>query len=493
MISGAQLEIAIVVSALALGVLGDVLLRTFPWGANVALWMVLFVAVVAVLSRSRREVWAGGGHFLLLPVILSSCAFLWHDSLALRALNVLALGVALSLAMLRAQSGHLRTSSLMQYALGSVLAGLNVVLGMPVLLFGNSAWRETLKGAGSRRLAAVLRGLAFSILPFLVFGGLFIAADAVFQHFAQRLLHFEFTDPVIVILLAFAVGGYLRGLLLGKELTTVAQKRPPSLSLGTIEMGIMLGLLDLLFLAFVIVQVQYFFGGSAWVQSTTGLTYAEYARRGFFELVAVAALLLPFLLLVHWLLPREDAKAQRLFRGLAGAQLILLTVIMVSAFQRLRLYEAQYGLSEQRLYPTAFLGWLAVVFVWFALTVLRGHRDRFAFGAMVAGFLLIAVLHALNPDALIARTNLRRAKAGSPFDAGYAASLSADAVPDLVAGLPFLNSRDRCRVAVRLVKRWGPAEHHDWRSWSYSRSRAWQAVRENAPAWQGLTCTDSDH
>ncbi len=181
-------------------------------------------------------------------------------------------------------------------------------------------------------------------------------------------------------------------------------------SLGAIETGVMLGLLDLLFLAFVAVQVRYFFGGSALVQATTGLTYAEYARSGFFELVAVAALVLPFLLFVHWLLRPDDARGQRAFRWLAGAQIALLFVIMASAFERMRLYQAEYGLSEQRLYPTAFMGWLAVVFVWFCLTVLRGHRERFAFGAMVAGFLLIATLHVVNPDALIARTNMARAR-----------------------------------------------------------------------------------
>ena len=75
----------------------------------------------------------------------------------------------------------------------------------------------------------------------------------------------------------------------------------------------------------------------------------------------------------------------------------------------------EYGLTEERLYATAFMGWLAAVFLWFAATVMAGRRERFAFGAIVAGFLLVIVLSALNPDALIARTNLARAKTGRPF------------------------------------------------------------------------------
>jgi hypothetical protein len=152
---------------------------------------------------------------------------------------------------------------------------------------------------------------------------------------------------------------------------------------------------------------------------------------------------------------------------------------MASAVQRMRLYQAEYGLSQQRLYPTAFMGWLAVVFIWFCLTVLRGHRERFAFGAIVAGFLLVATLHAINPDALIARTNMARSRAGHIFDARYAARLSADAVPELVAGLAGLNPQDRRTVARAMLDRWSPPANLDWRSWTIASAQARQAVNAN--------------
>jgi hypothetical protein len=258
--------------------------------------------------------------------------------------------------------------------------------------------------------------------------------------------------------------------------------------LGTIEGAVVLGALDLLFLAFVLVQVRYFFGGSSLVQATTGLTYAEYARRGFFELLAVAALVLPLLLLLHWLMAQRGPKSQGVFRVLAGAQILLLFVVMASALERLRLYQIEYGLTEERLYATAFMGWLAAVFLWFAMTVLSGRRERFAFGAMLAGFVLIAVLHALNPDALIARTNLARAKAGRSFDAGYATRLSADAVQELVAALPDLNPQDRCTVASRILKRWALPQPPDWRAWSWSRAKAARVARENEASLKALQC-----
>jgi hypothetical protein len=110
------------------------------------------------------------------------------------------------------------------------------------------------------------------------------------------------------------------------------------------------------------------------VQVVPGLTYAEYARQGFFELVAVAALVLLLLLVAHELLRRHTVSPgqQWLFRALAGGQIVLLYVIMASAGQRMRLYQEAFGLTELRLYATAFMLWLAAVFAWFTVTVLRG-------------------------------------------------------------------------------------------------------------------------
>src|SRR2546423_1508317 len=103
--------------------------------------------------------------------------------------------------------------------------------------------------------------------------------------------------------------------------------RPTSrFALGVVEVGVVLGLLDALFLGFVCVQVRYLFGSAAWVAATGGLTYAEYARRGFFELSWATALALPLLLALHWLLRADDRLALRVFRALALVQLALLFV-----------------------------------------------------------------------------------------------------------------------------------------------------------------------
>lgn len=516
-----KLGLRVLEAALLMGLLGDALLRATPWGVNLLLWVAaLMAAVIALLARWRRGVLASEGRWLLLPVIFFAADFAWRDSWTLRSLNMLALLVALSLVALRTRVGRIHLAGIMEYAMGAVMAGIDALFGPFVLLLDDIRWRELPRAGWSRHMAAVVRGLVIALPLLLIFGGLFMAADAVFEGIINRAfnLNFEtlFSHTIMAILFAWLAGGFLRGVLLGKEMEfgrgglpgllstspaeTAAQSEQseteahdaplPSrrLSLGIVETGVVLGMLNLLFLAFVTIQIRYFFGGAAFAQASTGLTFAEYARRGFFELVAVAALVLPLLLIAHWLLRKENPMHERIFRVLAGAQVALLFVIMASAVGRMRLYQSEYGLTELRLYTTAFMGWLAAVFVWFSLSVLRGERERFACGALVAGFLVLATLNALNPDAMIVRINAAHAQAGRAFDVDYATSLSADAVPALFEAMPALGRYNRCVIAADLLDRRGSLESVDWRTWNRSRSLARGLLEERAGVLLELNC-----
>jgi Domain of unknown function (DUF4173) len=513
-----KLGLRVLEAALLLGLLGDALLRATPWGVNLLLWVAaLMAAVVALLARWRRGVLTAQGRWLLLPVIFFATGFAWRDSLTLRSLDGMALLVALSLVALRARTGRTHLAGIIEYARGFIVAAVDTLFGPFLLLLDDIHWRELPRAGWSRHMVAVVRGVAIALPLLLIFGGLFMAADAVFEGIVNRAfnLNFEtlFSHTILATLFAWIAGGFLRGALLGKEMefaraglpgllsTTGAETTPQSetdasdqplpskpLSLGIVEVGVVLGLLNLLFLAFVTIQIRYFFGGAAFAQAAAGLTFAEYARRGFFELVAVATLMLPLLLAAHWLLRKENRTHERIFRVLAGAQVVLLFVIMASAVGRMRLYQSEYGLTELRLYTTAFMGWLAAVFIWFSLSVLRGERERFACGALVAGFLVLATLHALNPDALIVRVNFERTQTGRAFDADYAASLSADAVPALLETLPALGRYNRCVLANALLERRDSLGRGDWRTWNRSRATARSLLQESEAALAGLNC-----
>jgi hypothetical protein len=232
---------------------------------------------------------------------------------------------------------------------------------------------------------------------------------------------------------------------------------------------------NLLFLAFVIVQVPYLFGGMDLVQNTPDFKLADYARRGFGELVAVAALVLPMLLASHWLLRKDGSKVGGIYKIFAGIQIALLFVVMASAVQRLVLLtgELGYGMTTVRFYPMVFMTWLAVVFVWFAVTVLRNKRNYFAWGALWSAVVILGATNLMNPEKFIVEHNLKLMHQGREFDAHYNAGLSDDALPTLINSFERLNSDDAVTALWQLRYRaCMKSREGDWRTWNLSRQEA---------------------
>ncbi|MDQ3328880.1 MAG: DUF4173 domain-containing protein [Chloroflexota bacterium] len=299
-----QIALRIVAAAAAMGLLGDDLIRATPWGLNIGLWTVGLTVWLLVIACRRRIRLNGGGRWLLFPAILFAAAIAWRDSPTLVWLNILAVGVALGLAAVRSRAGRIRVAGATDYLISLGVAALGSGLGPLALVFSDIDRSQVSRSRWSPQVMAVGRGLAIGVPLVLIFGCLFAAADGVFEGLVSNLFAWDVASVLWHgVLFAFSgwfAGGFLRQALLSRDVPNPIRRCHRALSLGIVEMGIVLGLLDVLFLAFVLVPLRYLFGGAALVESSSGLTYAEYARRGFFELVAVAALVLPLLLLGEW-------------------------------------------------------------------------------------------------------------------------------------------------------------------------------------------------
>jgi len=468
--------LAILAAALALGVAADALGRLVPGRLDVALGLGAVVLAVIALGQSGAVQLPGSLAPLGGPLALLGVALIWRDSPALFALNLLGILTVSALAAPRLRAAHRLRAGLADYAVGGLELAGGGAAGAAALVFRDIAWSTLPVGGRVRGARGAALGLAASVLVAAVFGGLLMHADPVFDRLVTRSLDLELrpllSHLVAVVLWGWLAAGVLR--VLAAPAAPLAQPlRRGMLGLG--EVGTVLLVVDAIFLAFVVVQFRYLFGGADLVQQVTGMSYAEYARRGFFELVAVATLSLPLLLLTDWWLDQRDPLRVRRFRLLAGVMLLLLDVMLASALLRMRLYTAEYGLTELRFYTTAFMGWLVLVFGWFVATVLRGRRERFGTGALLAGWLVLAGLNLANPDAVIAAVNLDRAARGRPLDAAYTAALSADALPALRRGLATIGSADACAAARALDARWR-GELTSARRWTISLARAPRGV-----------------
>ncbi len=479
----------ILAAAIALGALGDLLFWPGADGLNVVLWLAAGAALAWTVVRGLRLAAPRERLVLAAPALLFALLIAWRDSPTLRLLDFLAIGVALSLPMWRPASGAPWRAMPAEAAAGLAICAREAVGGAVKLLAVDVPW-SLLRGSGwGRRGLAVGRGLAVAAGPLMIFGGLFMMADAGFEQTVWSVMEF---DPFNAFLHAYSAGacawlaaGLLRGALADRQgVPAVAPAAPPDRwRIGAVELVVALGLIDLLFAAFVAHQLPWFFGGAALVAETHGLTMADYARRGFFELGIVTGLALPLLFGVRWLMgPGLGLLPERIYGALAGTMLAMLVVIIASAAHRMAIYQDTFGLTELRVYVLAFEAWMAGLLAWFGATVLRGKPERFAGGAVAWGFAGVMALHVPNVEAEIVRANVAAAAKHGVLDAGYLTTLSADAVPALAASMPALTIEQRMVVAERFAA--AARREEDWRTWNLSRWAARDAALElmSAPA-----------
>ena len=321
-----KLALSILLAALLFGVVGDVLLRATPWGLNLLIWVAALALGLVALAQWNNLALTGGGRWLIGPALLFAALFALRDSILLNAANLLAILICFALIAYRALQGRVRVATLTEYAKGTALAGAFAMFGMFALAFDDIKWKQIKIGGQSRHVAAVGTGVLIAVPMLFVFGGLLTSADAVFQKMIGDLFNWDvyeiFSHAFWIGFWAWIVGGFLRMTFLYKE--SAAKPTTYKGVLGAVEVSIVLGSLIALFFGFVVVQARYLFGGSEVLRSLIKLSFAEYARRGFFELVTVAALVLPFLLFLHWLMKKEDPRSQRVFRYLSGGVIVLI-------------------------------------------------------------------------------------------------------------------------------------------------------------------------
>lgn len=400
-------------AALAIGFTGNLVAQA-PGDPGLGLSIFFTVLAVASLTimRISRPAWRREALWWVLVGALASLAFMVRESPLLRLLVFGAAASAFAFAAMQPATARLRRSGVSDYLEAMIAAWGNSLLGagrilLPALLGRIGDLPSASGGQGSHQpllspsVAAVLRGSALAAPLLLLFILLLAAADQIFADLVTGVFgsmagtwgpHLALT----AVLSWFAVG-YLTGLVSPLQLRHHLEKRVASPSLGIIEVGIPLLLLILLFALFVTVQLRFLFGGSDLVQVIPGLTYAEYARRGFGQLVVASALILPTLLLADWLLRDAGRRERRLFSALGTTQLLLLGVVMLSALERVRVYHHAYGLTEPRLYGALFVVWLAGVAAWLGGTILTSRSRHFALPVVVSGYILVAVLVAISP------------------------------------------------------------------------------------------------
>jgi hypothetical protein len=463
----------------AVGIVGQLLHFDQLPGVNVAL---LAVCALLVLARTeprwsplRDDAWMAAALIALAAAcaIRADPALVWLD---------LAAVTALALALVAARAGvRVMDLSLLRSALEALAVSVNVAWAGWTLVRDERA-RVRAGGAATFGGLGPYAGGAVLATPFLgIFVVLFAGADAVFARWLEE----SFDDirdvpgrAVLALVIAWLAAGALSYRM--HRSREVAEPRPAIL--GIEPAGAMLLLIDALFLVFVSLQIAYLFGGRDTLEAAR-MPYSEYARRGFFELIAVGGIVAALVVGLEVVLRSRTRTYVALLLGLLG----LTAVVLASAAFRLDLYQQGYGWTEQRFYAAATLGFLGVSLAILAWGV---ARDRVLFigrPLAIAAVLGILAINAVGPSAFIARANTDRAldplrvpaDASRDLDVRYLISLGDGAIPTLIERASSLPDEERTAVVGLLNGiAWRSARErpYGWQSWNVERERSRSAL-----------------
>jgi len=483
--------------AILIGLLGQALLYRTALGVNLVLLVGAVLGTAVLLRRpgartDRLDLW-------IAPTALAFSAFVaLRADPALVAFDTLA-ALGLGAAGVAAIGGaRLMRRSLLGLAVVGLRGGALIVGGAsePLAAARPARGAEALRSRAAV-LAPYLRGLLIALPVLAIFVGLFASADAVFSRGVQDVLSIEIRLGEVPVRLALAalVAWMVAGLLvavarqvfppaahsLGAAVVS-PRLRVPLPRLGLVEATVVLAAVDLLFAVFVGLQLTYLFGGRDTL-AASGMTYSQYARRGFFELVAIAFLAGGLIAGLETVV----AGRSRAYLASAVALAGLTLVVLASATLRLKLYQDAYGWTELRFYVYAAIAWLGLGAVATVVLLLTG-RTRWLIHAL--GMLVVVValaVSALGPQGFVARQNLARAidpglvppGGETGLDAWYLSSLGDDAVPVMIEALPYVDAHDRPLLEGEIRGRaqaLGHPEATAWPAWNLARERAREAL-----------------
>jgi hypothetical protein len=302
-----------------------------------------------------------------------------------------------------------------------------------------------------------------------VFAPLLASADPAFARVLGELVPtLDDTAVARVTFFVLAAGAVLGcGFLLAAPPVPLEPRVSGPARLRRVEWALPVGLLVALFGLFVGVQFATLFGSDDYVRRTAGVTYAEYARGGFWQLLAVTVLALGVVLLASRYAPAPTRTDRIWKRTLLAALAVCTLVIVLSAVRRMWLYQEAYGFTTLRLVVLTCELWLGVCFLLVLVAVLRLRARPLVREMAAAGVVALLALAALNPDGFVAAYDVDRYAATGQLDTLYLGTLSADAVP----ALDRLPQPQRCEVLPSIAAGL-PAQEESWTSWNASRATA---------------------
>jgi len=416
-------------------------------GISIPVFAIAFYGVLFYFFKENEKPLNKAAVYLTLPVLLLAFSYFIHYNPSTQFITWLTLLGLICIQLIlfaNIQVSGIFTFDMLAKVIVNLIGKPFSNLGMPFNSFG------VLKGNKSRTLKNciyILIGLAVSLPIAAILMSLFMSADAVFADAMDTVYNFiglDFNNVFWDIALGLILGLFLAAMLLGLKYSE--EKLKPAAKIGnnieSIIIGTFLTIINLLIIAFVAFQFVYLFGGTVNI-TASGMGYADYARRGFFELSTASGIIFAIALFVL-IMTKKKAEKLPLWIQLTTVCLCVCNgVLLVSAVKRMLLYVDVYGLSVKRTLTLWFMAIIGLCLLWmiFKCFVNKINVMKWIGLTVIVG---VCILSLTNTERIIAKYNVDRylsSPVENSIDIYYLGQLSYTAVPEIVR-LKDLNEGD---------------------------------------------------
>ena len=419
-------RLAFVGLALVIALLYDYFIWDNEFGLGLLMFVLSYLGLFTILIlkvKQKRQPWA---MLLIIPILLMATSTVLYNN------KMIAYGVPIFILILSLVYGILYTlenSNKIRFSF----------LGIPILhsidlpfvkwaamyrdLF---RWREDPKKDIVRK---AMIGFSIALPILIVFGWLFAQADAVFAEFVKKVLDIEPIDVwrLFRTLVITLFAGSLFYVVASRAHSLVERTRVPR-NLDSVVVSIVLALVNILFAVFLFFQFKYLFGGAEFVLEGN-ITFAEYARKGFFQLCWVVGLAAVMLLAIYRsFVTHGRSWSVTILQSVLIGQVI---VVAASALKRMNLYQSEFGLTVMRLHVEWFIYFIIVLLVFAGVSLIARLTFRhFYYTALILGVVALTILISTNVDYMVAKENVRRfVDDQKSMDVRYINELSMDVLP----------------------------------------------------------------
>lgn len=269
----------------------------------------------------------------------------------------------------------------------------------------------------------IIIGMVISVPLLFIVLHLLSSADTQFANILNHLPNlFTFRgENIIRIIIALVYGFFFFGFLQVLSHRTIPQKEEPANKSmdGIITLTVLI-LLNLVYLLFIAVQFKYFFSGTL----EDGYTYAEYARRGFFELLFVTLINLSVTTGVITFTKDLQGALKKVIRVALTILVLASGILLISAFMRLTMYEDAYGFTFTRVLAHSFMIFLMVIFAYTFVKIWLDRLSLFHF-YFIAALIYYVGINTINLDQFVVKQNIDRYEQTGKIDIYYLNRMSA--------------------------------------------------------------------